>query len=241
MMKRYLFISLLIVIWCSAALGQSTEGTSGSAGGTTMSSQAPAQVWTENFESGVYSNWEFIDGAGVVQSGQGNVLGFSSAGIAAWAVQPGGDYTLTLRIRQGGGAPEIMLSHRHDPPDEQYYIVRLFPDEAEVVKFNGTQHSSLGFVGGKGIGASTWTSVEVSMSGGGQSIIVNVGGQPLLTVQDPQPLKPGAISFRAVGEGGTEIDDLVLTPGSVSGGSQTGQTLEPAQLLDPTKQSEPAQ
>lgn len=232
-MKRYLFkmgfiVSLLIVMFWSASSAQSSGETSTSAGGTTMSSQAPVKVWTENFESGTPSNWEFIGGAGVVQSNQGNVLAFSSAGIAAWGVQPGGDYTLSLRIRQGGGAPEIMLSHTGDPPNEEYYIVRLFPDEAEVVKFIGAQQSSLGFVG-KGIGAGTWSIVEISMSGGGQSIVVNAGGQSLLTVQDPQPLKPGIIAFRAVGEGGTEIDDLVLTPGSASSGSQTVQPSKPVQ------------
>lgn len=232
-MKRYLFkmgfiVSLLIVMFWSASSAQSSGVAPGNAGGATIATQVPAQVWTENFESGTPTNWEFFGGAGVVQSSQGNVLGFSSAGIGAWGVQPGSDYTLSLRIRQGGGAPEIMLSHTGDPPNEEYYVVRLFPDEAEVVKFIGAQQSSLGFVG-KGIGAGTWTSVEVSMSGGGQSIVVNAGGQPLLTVQDPQPLKPGIIAFRAVGEGGTEIDDLVLTPGSASSGSQTVQPSKPVQ------------
>ena len=226
-MNRYLtkmgFIALLLgMIWWATVLAQS-------AGGVTMSSQVPVKGWTENFESGPLSNWELFDGAGVVQSSQGNVLGFSSAGLAAWLVQPGSDYTLSFRIRQGGGAPEIMLSHKHDPPDEPYYVVRLFPDEAEVVKFIGAQQSSLGFVGGKGIGAGTWTSVEISMSGGGQNIAVSADGQPLLTVQDPQPLTPGAISFRAVGEGGTEIDDLVLTPVSASSSSQTVQPSKPMQ------------
>lgn len=226
-MKRYLYkmgfiVSLLAAMWWSAALAQST-------GGTTMSAQVSTQVQTENFESGTPSNWEFIDGASVVQSGQGNVLAFSSAGIAAWYVQPGGDFTLSLRIRQGGGAPEIMLSLTGDPPNDEYYIVRLFPDEAEVVKGVGSQQSSLGFVGGSGIGAGTWTSLEISMSGGGRSIAVSAGGQPLLTVQDPQPLKPGIIAFRAVGEGGTEIDDLVLTPGAASSGSQTVKPSKPVQ------------
>ena len=234
-MKIYLskicfIVSLLAVTCWSAALAQSSGVAPGNAGGTKMSSQSPAQVWTENFESGTPSNWEFIDGASVVQSGQGNVLAFSSAGIAAWYVQPGGDFTLSLRIRQGGGAPEIMLSLAGDPPNDEYYIVRLFPDEAEVVKGVGSQQSSLGFVGGSGIGAGTWTSLEISMSGGGRSIAVSAGGQPLLTVQDPQPLKPGIIAFRAVSkEGGTEIDDLVLTPGSVSSGSQTVQPSKPVQ------------
>jgi len=215
-------VSLLIFMFWSAALAQSTGESSASSEGATIPTQVQAQVQTENFESGTPSNWEFFGGAGVVQSNQGNVLGFSSAGLAAWHVHPGSDYTLSFRIRQGGGAPEIMLSHKHDPPDEPYYVVRLFPDEAEVVKFVGTQQSSLGFVG-KGIGAGVWTSVEISMSGGGQNIAVSAGGQPLLTVQDPQPLTPGAISFRAVGEGGTEIDDLTLTPGSTSSSSQVVQ------------------
>jgi len=222
LLKMSLIVSLLVVMWWAVALAQS-------AGGATMSSQVAAQGSTENFESGTPSNWEFFGGAGVVQSSQGNVLGFSSAGLAAWLVQPGSDYTLTFRIRQGGGAPEIMLCHKHDPPDEPFYVVRLFPDEAEVVKFIGAQQSSLGAVVGKGIGAGTWTSVEILMSGGGQNIAVSADGQPLLTVQDSQPLTPGAISFRAVGEGGTEIDDLVLTPGSASSSSQTGQPSKPVQ------------
>jgi len=220
------FFGILLAAWWSAALAQSPGGAvppagggSGSVAGGMMSSQQSGQVHTENFEGGAPRKWEFFGGAGVVQASQGNVLAFSGAGVAAWDVQPGGDFTLTLRIRQGGGAPEIMLSHRGDPPNEKYYVVRLFPDEAEVVKFIGTQQSSLGFVGGKGIGAGTWTSVEVSMSGGGRSIAVKAGGQPLLAVQDPQPLDPGIVAFRAVGEGGTEIDDLVLTLGSASGSS----------------------
>ena len=67
-----------------------------------MSSPQSGQVYSENFESGTPRNWEFFGGAGVVQSGQSNVLAFSAAGMAAWFVQPGGDFTLGLRIRQGG-------------------------------------------------------------------------------------------------------------------------------------------
>lgn len=217
-------VIFLVATWWSAALAQSpgssvppVGGASGSVAGATASGQQSGQIHTENFEGGKAKNWEFFGGAVVVQSGQGNVLTFSAAGVAAWGIQPGGDFTLSLRIRHGGGAPEIMLSHTGDPPNEKYYVVRLFPDEAEVVKFIGTQQSSLGSVGGKGIGAGTWTSVEVSMSGGGRSIAVKAGGKPLLTVQDPQPLEPGIVAFRAVGEGGTEIDDLVLTIGPASG------------------------
>lgn len=224
--KMGFFVMLLAATCWSVASAQSTGslvspagGVSGSVSGGPTSVQQSGQVYTENFEGGKPTNWEFLDGAAVVQSGQSNVLTFSGAGIAAWGVQPSSDFTLNLRIRQGGGAPEIMLSHTGEPPNEKYYVVRLFPDETEVVKFIGAQQSPLGFVGGKGIGAGTWTSVEVTMSGGGQSIAVSVGGQPMLPVQDPQPLGTGMIAFRAVGQGGTEIDDLVLTLGSASSSS----------------------
>lgn len=204
-------VMLLAAAWWSAAPGQSTA----TVAGINVSGPQAGQVYSEDFEAGTPKNWEFFGGAGIVQSGQGNVLAFSADGIAAWDVQPGGNFTLSLRIRQGGGAPEILLSHTGDPPDEEYYVVRLFPDEAEIAKFIGSQQTSLGAVGGKGIGAGTWTSVEVTMSGNGQSIAVSVGGQPLLSAQDAQPLKPGIVAFRGFG-GGTEIDDLVITLGSTS-------------------------
>ena len=239
-MKRFrsamgFLVMLIAATWWSAALAQSSGsavppagGASGNVAGAVMSVQQSGQVYNENFEGGTPKNWEFIGGAGVVQSGQGNVLAFSGDGIAAWDVQPGSDFTLSLRIRQGGGAPEILLSHNGDPPNEEYYVVRLFPDEAEVVKIIGSQQSSLGSVGGKGIGTGTWVSVEVTMSGGGQSIAVNAGGQPLLSAQDAQPLKPGIVAFRGFG-GGTEIDDLVLAPGSASGAVPAVQPSKPAQ------------
>lgn len=60
------------------------------------------------------------------------------------------------------------------------------------------------------------------------------GGKPLLTLQDPQLFRMGIIAFRAVGEGGTEIDDLELPFGSPSGGpeSQT-ESLETARMAVP--------
>ncbi len=198
----------------------SAAGGSGSVAEATMSGQQSGQGYTENFEGGTPKNWEFVGGACIVQSGQGYVLTFAGAGVAGWYVQPGYDFTLRFRIRQGGGAPEIMLCATGEPPNEKYYIVRLSPDEAEVVKYMNSQQSPMGFVGGKGIGAGTWTTVEMTVSGSGRVISVNVGGQSILTVQDPQPLEPGIVMFRAVGEGGTEIDDLVITSASTSGAVQ---------------------
>jgi hypothetical protein len=245
-MRRYktkigIPILVLAATWWSAALAQSSGSTgsvTGEASGSGtigMSGQQSGQVYTEDFESGTPSNWEFLGGASVVQSGQDHVLAFSGGGIAAWGVQPGGDFTLSFRIRQAGDAPEIMLSHKGEPPNEEYYVVRLFPDETEVVKFTGSQQSSLGYTG-QGIGHETWNNVEITMLMAGQSISVNVAGQPLLTVQDPQPYEPGIIAFRAVGTGGSEIDDLVLTVGPASGsapsspgGSQGGNMPVPAE------------
>jgi hypothetical protein len=110
-------------------------------------------------------------------------------------------------------AGDLHLNFRADPADagSTRYLVHFIPDATLLHRFYREAHGPAVAQSDITCTADQWNQVEVFVHGGHIELVL--GGQVVLTYDDPDPLPPGIIAF----ENGDPparymIDDVVIEP-----------------------------
>jgi uncharacterized membrane protein YhiD involved in acid resistance len=113
------------------------------------------------------------------------------------------DLKLILRGNQPG---ETAI--RYYFRDRSHYSLVLLPDMAVLLRLKDQVEARLGEAPVQNLYDGSWNEVFISVRGGNHSISLN--GQPLLQVNDPEPLAGGALLLHRFGEGYIEFDAVNL-------------------------------
>ncbi len=191
-------------------------------------SNAQDGSFSETFDDPALPGWErspeaqAIDGALRIQPG-----GFAAYLGAAWE-----DLTLTVRARQIGEGGLLVIYRNTDTGG---YGVQLEPGVLLLLRREGINGaiSELG-AAPLAVPLEEWLQIGITVQANTHTILIN--GQPALTASDPNPLPPGGISLRVIGNATGEFDDLVVStadetpPGAVSEPSSSVEGFDPATL-----------
>ncbi len=180
--------------------------------------QQTAGTMSENFDTGQLQGWELMGGASVINVGRGNALVVGNEGFGIWVAANVSNFTMQYSyLPPQEGTSQVMFRMSGDPPNNSEYLLRHEGGQFMLVRHVGEQDQVLAsqqvqFTRGQ------WQNVAISANGG--QIQVSVGGQALLSANDPQPLNSGAVGFGLIFGMGVAYDAITITP-------QGGTALQP--------------
>jgi photosystem II stability/assembly factor-like uncharacterized protein len=185
-----------------------------------LSSSVFAQVegFTETFDNPALPGWEHSPNAEVVDG----VLWIEGSG---YAMHPGewGNFSLSV-IAKLTGEGTVTVSYR-------------VGEEAEYSLIIGTEEAILSRAGESldhepipPVPPEDWFVIEIVVTDNSHEIILN--GQPILFLNDPQPLPPGGVSLAVNGNATGIFDDLKVMPIGESLPTESPKT----EIITPTEQ-----
>ncbi|MBN2549488.1 MAG: DUF4956 domain-containing protein [Anaerolineales bacterium] len=193
--KRMLWITTLLIglaviaFWAAPALAQGDQG------------------FTETFDDAQLPGWEHAPEAivadGVLRIGPAQF----AARLGAWQ-----DFTLRFELRYSGEG-ETHVNYR--ATDQGSYLLLLRPGEATLLKTAPPgEPQELGSARAEALNTTDWVTVQIALSGGNHTIMVN--DEAVISANDPDPLGRGGLIFGSVGQRTTELDNLNMQPGGAS-------------------------
>ncbi len=198
---------------------------------------------TETFDGRPVTGWECSGGVKVQQAGQAGALICYSPGLGRWTgAERHGSFTLTYKYQHGLGTFVAVLCASDDTVGQQEYRLLLDSDGgAQLVRLSGGRGQQLAAAEHQ-IHSRTWYDIRIEVADG--QIELRVGGRPVLSAHDAQPLPAGGIAFGCTEGSGFACDSISLTPRPVqavpdiqppgpasppaAGSPETGRTERPA-------------
>jgi hypothetical protein len=176
--------------------------------------------WQEAFEDGALEGWEL--GPDVAIAGGALVI---SPGNFAARQGEFADFQLAFQARwEEDGALRLVYYAR----EESEYSLQVFADEISLDRRSGGPPVNLAASPGTRVAPRQWNDFTLQVAGGSQRVLMN--GQELLSAEDPNPLRPGALVFINIGATEVALDNLVFEPqsgerppGAVSGEEPPGE------------------
>lgn len=163
--------------------------------------------WTESFEGGELEGWELGPD---VATADGSLI--ISPGNFAARLGDFSDFRLSFKIRvDSEGAFRLIFYAR----DESEYALVIFPDEMFLERRQGRQPVQMALNADYSLTTDQWNTIDLSVVG--NSLKVNIGEQQVLSVDDQNPLRPGALVFINIGPSEIAIDDVAYEPQAVEG------------------------
>lgn len=165
----------------------------------------------ESFDGRPITGWEFSGGVKVQQVAGAGALICYSPGLGEWsgAGQHAG-FTLTYRYQHGQGLSQVNLCGSGEAADRREYRL-LIGGEAGVrlVKLSGGHEEELA-AAAEQLRSRTWYDIRIQAMDG--IIEVRIGGRPVLSAHDNEPLPEGTIGFGCLEGSGFAFDSIALTP-----------------------------
>ncbi|MFQ5811488.1 MAG: family 16 glycoside hydrolase, partial [Armatimonadota bacterium] len=160
---------------------------------------------SENFETQPLQGWEIGGNVQVAPAGQSRALVCSGPGHGYWLAGAARDFALRFRYQHGQGLGEVILCASGEPPNGRAYHLMLHAGLLGLDRNVGGQRQRLAEAQWA-VQPGQWYDIAVQLANG--QMQVSMGGQPVLTVQDPQPLPGGAIGFGCAEGGGFAYDNI---------------------------------
>jgi photosystem II stability/assembly factor-like uncharacterized protein len=151
----------------------------------------------ETFDDPTLPRWEHSPNAQVIDG----ALRIDPPGFA---FHPGRWADLTLEVSARFLA-DTTLGIGYSSTDQGEYTLRIEPGRLTLQR-NGSQLAEVEL---ERVPPGEWMRVAINVHGGHHEI--RRGDRPALTATDPDPLPPGGLMLRVVGEAAGEFDDLTLT------------------------------
>ena len=154
----------------------------------------------EEFEDESLPGWERSEGATISEG----ALQISPGNFAVHFEGPAGN-TLAFDFKRS--EPGALIFRYAISPNGEYALI--FHDQAVVLEKGSEGPPQMLDESPWSEDASQWQSVQIQISPSGQQI--SIGGQPVISTEEEEPLRGGGIGFWVEGEGTVSIDNLVIS------------------------------
>ena len=174
---------------------------------TTTPTTENAGKISEAFDEGAAQRWLMVGNAQMVTEGDNTFLTTSALAFGVWQTAPLSNLSIWLRYRHGQGTGDIALCTEPSMPPKHLYHLMLVDAGIGVLREQNQQPVEIGrayyeLVPGK------WYDLGVYLQGG--KIVVEIGGQQVLSAFDPAPLPAGFIGLGSLDGDGFAYDDITL-------------------------------
>jgi len=200
-----------------------------------VSAQPPREGFSEDFESSQLEGWEYTAELNVAEGVLKLYSGDFAMKMGGW-----GNQTTNIRMKFNDGVSEFFIQYFARGKNVDNYTLVFLPDMILLDKGRPSEATRLGEAANT-LPINTWIDLQIQVLKGTHTI--SVDGVTLITATDPEPLLPGGIGFRMLGEGSVEIDSIGLTLPLYEGQAPAGEGLQekpvPELIAEPTATAKP--